>query len=158
MSNRILDLDADAMIEVTLGGRSFTITQQRAAVLEQVLLAVYNDSQQADLKDDATMRELSQLSLARWQESIPTFALILGVEPGDANHRDTVAHLETHLTFPKAQQLFEAWYELNQVESFFYQAGNPLIPLARLREFRATANGDALTLSSADSNLTPTSP
>ena len=39
--SRVLDLDDDGATEVRLGGKTFWIRQQRRAILEQVIKAVY---------------------------------------------------------------------------------------------------------------------
>lgn len=145
---RILNLDADSEIQVTLGGKPFVIRQQRRALIEKILHAV-NDAgdqvmaalrAQAEKLDaleeagkteeyDATtqVRETIQQSGEAWERSLPVFALIFGFEPGDAEYGAVLAHLTEHLSFSKGEQIYNAWHDLNEVRRFFERRGNPLI-------------------------------
>lgn len=133
-ANRILDLDDDGALEVRLGGQIFWLRQQRRAVLEKVVKSIYPEESPA-LPEQATNQQFLEHASQTWEDTIPTFALMLGVEEADTNYAATVDHLHLHLTFPKAKKVFEAWWALNRVEDFFLHAGNPLIPEARLKAF-----------------------
>lgn len=126
--DRLLNLDCDDTVEVTLGGKQFTIKQQRKALIERVVRLVYLETG-TDEDKELTNEQTVQLLFDNWEKSLPAFALILGVEPEDTAYKETMAHLEEHLTFAKAQILFNRWYELNEVERFFAFLGNPLIPM-----------------------------
>jgi len=132
--NRILNLDLDDTIQVTLGGREYILRQQRRAIIERVVRAVKLVEDQMFAEDDSGKERTGEENLAlvfgNWDQAFPAFALMLGVEPSDANYQDTLNHLTEHLTFPKAHAIFNAWYDLNQVRRFFIYLGNPLIPQA----------------------------
>lgn len=124
-SSRILNLDEVQTVEVILGGRSFRITQQRRAILEKVLKIAHEEGQVAREGDD---RPLSERLFENWDAALPAFALILGEEEGTPGFDATVAHLEEHLRVPAALQIYEAWWELNQIQGFFDRGGRPLLP------------------------------
>lgn len=144
--NRILNLDADNEIQVTLGGRSLVIRQQRRALIDKILLLANDMGQYVEMalksedekreaaekkgeESDATtyIQEVIQHSGETWERSLPTFALIFGVEPADAEYDDLLKHLTEHLSFAKAERVYTAWHELNEVRRFFDLRGNPLI-------------------------------
>lgn len=126
--SRVIDLDAEGVIAVTLGGRQFEVRQQRRAVLERVLRAIYAREQDAKLPEDADTSQFLESCFANWRDRAPTFALILGYEEGNPDLPGVLAHLEEHLTFPRAKRVFDAWWELNQLVDFFALGGNPMIP------------------------------
>ena len=130
--SRVLDLDSDDSIQITLAGREFTLRQQRRAIIERVVRAVQAVEEQTFAKTEAERQRTPDEELgtvfSNWDQALPTYALMLGHEPGDVDYADVLNYLEWHLTFPKAQVIFNAWYDLNQVRRFFIYLGNPLIP------------------------------
>lgn len=144
-TDRILNLDQDDTVEVTLGGKPFILRQQRRALIEQVIRLVYTEMPEIDEEKERTNEETMQLLFENWERSLPAFPLILGVEPGDAAYKETLAHLEEHLTFAKAQVLFNRWYVLNEVERFFGFLGNPLIPMRTYQRLLSEKVAEAAT-------------
>lgn len=138
-AERILNLDEDTVVAVTLGNRNFSIRQQRRAVLERVLLAMHPEQpalpEGAEDEENLSERELATRGIETWERHLDAFALMLGVEASDANFAETIQHLEEHLTWPKARKVFEKWWELNEMASFFVRVGNALIPETMLDQF-----------------------
>lgn len=147
-ATRILDLDDDGSIEVRLGGQTFWIRQQRRALVQKVIQAIHQN-ESAPLPEDIEGGKYLDFACQSLADTYPAFALILGVEDTDSNYGETLAHLETHLNFPKAQKIFERWWDINKIEDFLFVGGNPLVLTTeiaarreRLAAFRA-ANGAA---------------
>jgi hypothetical protein len=130
-ADRVLDLDAGKTIPVKVGGRDFTLSQQRRAVLEKVVRAMQSeDDRESDLPKDEDPdkgQKILSLSFQRWANSMPIFALMLGFEESDKETPGIIDHLQEHLSFPAAIELYTAWYRLNRVDAFFYRIGNPLV-------------------------------
>ena len=130
-SNRVLDLDAGKTIPVRIGERDFLLQQQRRAVLEKVVRAMQTeDDRESELPendDPERGQKILSLSFQRWANSMPIFALMLGYEDGNKETPGVVDHLQEHLSFPAAIQLYTAWHELNRVDAFFYRIGNPMV-------------------------------
>lgn len=130
-TSRVLDLDAGKTVPVKIGGKDFLLQQQRRAVLEKVVRAMQSeDDRETELPSDEDPekgQKILSLSFQRWANSMPIFALMLGYEEGDKETPGIVDHLQEHLSFPAAIQLYTAWYELNRVDAFFYRIGNPLV-------------------------------
>lgn len=148
---RILNLDADETVSVTLGGQQFIIKQQRRAVIDRVIDITETIDQRIegmrkaatldktegetdeayqvrlDAHDEAWVRDKMRITRENWETSIPAFCLIFGVEPGDEAYGATLAHLQEHLTFSKANRIYDAWFELNRVTDFFNWVGTPLV-------------------------------
>lgn len=131
---RLLDFDADPQCEVRLAGRCYTIRQQRRAVMEKILQAIYpeREDEAADDKAPSTWREVALHGIERWGKHFEVFALMLGAE--DADLAETTKHLEEHLSWPRARKIFEAWYEINDVFGFLQRDGNALVPERLLEE------------------------
>ena len=123
--NRTLNLDEVQTIDVILGGRPFKISQDRRAVIERVLRVAHEEGKPPTESDE---RSLSERLFENWEAALPAFALILGSEEGDSDHQAVVQHLREHLTVPAALQIYEAWWDINQVEAFFVRGGRPLLP------------------------------
>lgn len=157
-SNRVLRLDSEAAIEVPLAGKTYWIRKQRRSVLEKVLIVLHPDGPERELPKESSTREWIQFDFQRWQNAIPTLALLLGVEETDPEYSKTLEHLDQHLTFGDAQKVFEAWWELNEVERFFAFAGNPLIPAKRFSEFQEAQKNVDVLAESEKSSETQTSP
>lgn len=136
---RILNLDADNEIQVTLGGKPLVLTQQRRSVIDRILLIVHEvGTQNLDrLKEQAEKLEKDENAVSfteilshnaeNWQRALPAFVLMFGTEPTDSGYDDLLGHLTEHLSFGKAQTVFDHWYELNEVRRFFDMSGNPLV-------------------------------
>lgn len=134
--DRLLNLDDEIVIDVPLGGRTFQIREQRRSILAKVLRAIQPDPDRK-LDDDASAQAFVDFSAETFERSLPAFALMLGIEPGDTDYKETVAHLEEHLKFSKAKRLFNKWWSVNGGADFLSQGGNPLIPEETLAAVRA---------------------
>lgn len=139
-TDRLLNLDQDDTVEVTLGGRSFTLRQQRRALIEQIVTGVQQTERQRDDAlppkpddDDVTgnlawQEKRTQAFFENWESALPLYALIFSVEPKDPEHASVLEHLKEHLTFPKAQLIYDRWHQLNQIDRFFDLKGSPMVP------------------------------
>ena len=115
----VLDLDQVVEVPVKLGGKEFKITQQKRALLEKVFGFVNSFKVDAEEETDFT-----KLMFKHYDASFPYIATILGHD-GDA---DTIAHLQEHLHFSGAIQIFERYWEVNDLDAFLSRGGNPLLP------------------------------
>ena len=124
--NRVLNLDEVVTVDVVLGGKPFRIRQDRRAVIERVLRVAHEEDKQP--AEGEAEKPLSERLFENWETSLPAFALILGSEEGDTEHQAVVQHLREHLTVPSALAIYDEWWRLNEIESFFLRGGRPLLP------------------------------
>lgn len=149
-ASRVINLDEEGVVRFTLGGRPFEVRQQRRSVLEKVLRAIYarETDAVAKIEDDADSSQFLESCFANWRDRTPMFALILGCEEDDPERAAVLAHLEEHLTFPRAKWVFSHWWRLNEMVDFFALGGNPMVP-----QF-ASSSGES---DATDSPMTQTS-
>ncbi len=163
--SRTIDLDADGQVTFVLGGRELVVRQQRRALLEKVLNAMYAQAAatatpEFEEKAERTAAEVAgdnqryaQACCQAWNNRLPIYCLIFGVDEGHPDRKGLEEHLQEHLGFPQARRIFTEWWTLNRISDFFALEGNPMITddliAAAIREL-GTAVGTA-------SPATPTS-
>jgi hypothetical protein len=121
-----LNLDEVREIPVTLGGRTFTLTQQRRSLLLRIVKFVQSNGESEGKKpkegsDDGEIMETN------FENSLPIIALMFGFEGKDETTKETIAFLREHLSPQRSLKVFKAWWELNEVDDFFIRRGNMLM-------------------------------
>jgi hypothetical protein len=140
--DNILDFDQTPSIEVKLGGRSFVLTQQRTAIVQAVLEASSVDVERqiidTEIEGSVTDPKASiQNMFSNWPEVIKTTALMLGVEQDQPDYDQVIVFLDTKLNPARVISIFEKWWEVNEIESFFMRGGRTLMPRETLERMRA---------------------
>lgn len=120
---RVLDFDTNAEVQVKLGGREFVIKEQRFAVIARILrISQVGDK---DWPDDTKQEQIME---ANWEECLPAFAMILGAEDDTSEaHAALIAHLHQHLRIRPAIQIYNTWWEVNEVDDFLVRNGMMLV-------------------------------
>jgi len=121
-----LNLDEVREIPVTLGGRTFILTQQRRSLLLRIVKFVQSngESEGKKLKEGADDSEIMETN---FENSLPIIALMFGFDTKDEATKETIAFLREHLSPQRALKVFKAWWELNEVDDFFIRRGNMLM-------------------------------
>lgn len=157
-NDRILNLDETSGVDVVLGGRHFTIQQQRFAMVQRVL-AISDQNERAISKQEGEQETEFQerIFAERWQDTILACAYMLGVEePASVDGSKDLAFIEHHLSIPRAIQIWEKWYEVNQINDFFVRGGRVLMKPWMVEAFQKVQQ-DALleALNSSESETDP---
>lgn len=123
-----LDLDQVKTIPVKVGGRSFEITQQSRPQIQRVL-AFVNDEVASQLREKKEGEEvaLTELLFDNYDNQLPAIALIFGFDPDKKEGKEVVNHLKEHLRHSGAIRVFDRWWDLNEIDSFFVRGGKPLM-------------------------------
>lgn len=142
----LLDFDDVLPVEVRLGGRSFAIRPQSAAIVQKVLEYSSVDSdrpigaEEADTGEGKDPRRFVRDVFSTWDDTVAATAWMLGVEAGGEEY----AHLQAHLRPGVVMRVYQEWWRINEIDDFFERGGRALMPLdtvQRLQEIRARTRG-----------------
>lgn len=141
---RALNLDENE-IPVTIGGRGFILKQQPKVPLMRVLDAIFKHDEEevktavaeaeadAEASDEteakpALEENIAQTFIKEWDKAIPVIAMMFGFRPDKEDEwKDAVQHLEENLAPMAGVKVFRAWWELNEIDSFFIRCGRTML-------------------------------
>lgn len=125
-----LNLDLHPSTDVLIGGRVFKITEQSRPMLQRILAHVNGEIASEELKAKKKGEEptLTELMFHNFDASLPAIAMILGCEDLTSTEgKELVQHLHNHLHPSGAIKIYEEWWLLNDLDSFFLRGGRPLL-------------------------------
>lgn len=122
-----------------LGGRAFTLSQQRAAIVERILSLSSEDTARNILKENDEPESPTAVvtrMFANWDNVIQAALLMFGYEDENAERNTAREHLLQYLNPGHAIRLFERWWEVNEIDAFFERGGRVLMPIQTVEELR----------------------
>ena len=166
MSANVLDFDAVEPVKVILGGRSFELRPQSAKVVQTVLeyssvdTARKIEGEYADGSADPDAspstgvdpRRFVRGVFANWDDTVAAVALMVGSVPGSEGYAADVEFLTEHLSPTRAMQVFERWWEVNELDAFFAVGGRALMDrttvalVTEIRKARTAAAVEAVAM------------
>lgn len=150
-----LDFDAFTPVPVKLGGRSFMIRPQSAAMIQRVLEYSSVDTDRPirtegeDTGQGKDPRAFVRDAFSTWADTVAATAHMLGLQPGTPEYDDGYAHLTEHLRPGAVMKIYETWWRVNEIDDFFERGGRALMPLdylERLRKVRTEMAGQLMDL------------
>jgi hypothetical protein len=126
-----LNLDLVESVPVTLGGKNYVITQQSRPQIERILRIVNSEVAEAPVAAAAEGEKeatLTDILFRNFDAALPAFAMILGYEDlSSPAGEEMLVHLKQHLRPAGAIKVFNRWYEVNDIRSFFLRGGRLLL-------------------------------
>lgn len=121
---RILDFDKIEFRPVRFHQKDLKIRQDRRAVIERVLRQCHLVTQ----KEEDGDRALADVLFENYDDSIPTLLLILGFDNDSPDWQEMFAAMRDDMPPTRAREIFETWWDLNQINDFFMRGGKPILP------------------------------
>lgn len=144
---KALDFDTIQPVEVKLGGRLFAIRPQPASVVQKVLEYSSVDQEREIVKEgDEDPRRFVRGVFGNWPDTVAAVALMLDVRPETmptAELQETRDFLQEHLRPAVASQVFETWWEVNEIDDFFERSGRVLASPMYLRSLKLLRQAEA---------------
>jgi hypothetical protein len=131
---RALNLDENE-IAVTIGGRGFVLKQQAKVPLMRVLDAIFkSDEDEIKTGEDeegekpALEETVAQTFIKEWDKALPVIAMMFGFHPDKEDEwSEVTAFLGDNLAPMAGVKVFRAWWQLNEIDSFFIRCGRTML-------------------------------